>query len=81
MSHAERVISTLNLLTGEGMNHYPDSCGRSATEALISDYFKEVQSDDENNHRSEGKAINIKINTRNHSKTTCKTYYSRLYLL
>ena len=72
MSCAERVISTLYFLTGKGMNHYPHSCDRSTIKALISDYFNEVQSDDKNNHRNEGKVIIIKINTRNHLKTRIK---------
>ena len=72
MSSAKRVISTLNFLTGEEMNHCYDNCDRSATEELIYDYVNEVQSDDKNNYRNEGKANTIKINTRNHSKTRIK---------
>ena len=57
---AERVVSALNFLTGEEVNHYPDGCDGSAIEALISDYFNEApasddESDDESNHRNEGK--------------------------
>ena len=58
MSSAERVLSALNFLTGEGVNHYPDDCDGSAIEALITDYFNEGhsddESDDESNHRNEG---------------------------
>ena len=54
MSSAERVLSALSFLTGEGVNHYPDGCGSSAIEALITDYFNEGPSD-ESNHRNEGK--------------------------
>ena len=55
MSSAERVLSALSFLTGEGVNHYPDGCDSSAIEALITDYFNEGPSDDESNHRNEGK--------------------------
>ena len=67
LSGAQRVLSAINFLTGEGVSHYPDSCDGSTIEALISEYLNKVQSDDENSHRNEGKAITIKINTRNHS--------------
>ena len=49
MSSAERVLSALNFLTGEGVNHYPDGCDGSAIEALITDYFNEGHSEDESN--------------------------------
>ena len=66
MSSAERVLSALIFLTGEGVNHFPDGCDGSAIEALITDYFNEGQSDDDSgdeiNHRNEGKLIKIKIN-------------------
>ena len=59
MSSAERVLSALSFLTGEGVNQYPDGCDSSATEAFITDYFNEGpsddESDDESNHRNEGK--------------------------
>ena len=58
MSSADRVLSALNLLTGEGANHYPDGDDTNAIEALISDYFNEGPSDDESddeiNHKNGG---------------------------
>ena len=78
MSSVESVISTLNFLTGKGMNHYPDSCDRSAIEALVSDYLNEVQSDGKNNHRNKDKTSIVKINTRNHSKTCIKLNVAEL---
>ena len=60
------------------MNYYPDSCDRSAIEALISDYLNDVSSDDENNHRNEGKAIIIKVNAKNHSKIHIKLIVAEL---
>ena len=63
MLSAERVPSALNFLTHEGVNHYPDGCDGCTIEALISNYLNKCQSDDENNHRNEGKTITIKINT------------------
>ena len=39
----ERVISALNfLITGEGVNHYPDDCDGNTIEALMSDCFNEA---------------------------------------
>ena len=58
MSSTERVLSALNFLTGEGVNYYHDGCDGSAIEALIADYFNEGpddDSDDESDHRNEGK--------------------------
>ena len=46
MSSAQRVLSTLNFFTGEGVNHYPDGCDRSAIEALVSDYLNKGHSND-----------------------------------
>ena len=58
----------LNFLTGQEVNHYSD---RSTSEALITDYFNEGQSDDENNP---GMKVtqSIIINTRNYSKMHIK---------
>ena len=62
MSSAERVLSALSFLTGEGVNHYPDGCDASDIEALITDYFNEGpsddESDDESDHKNEGKNAN-----------------------
>ena len=59
MMSAERVISALNFLTSEGVNHCPDGCHASDIEALITDYFNEGpsddESDDEGDHRNEDK--------------------------
>ena len=43
MSGADRVLSALNFLTGEGANHYPDGDDANAIVALISDYSNEGQ--------------------------------------
>ena len=55
MTSAKRVISALNFLTGEGVNHCPDGCDASDIDALITDCFNEGPSDDESDHRNEGK--------------------------
>ena len=52
MSSAEWVLSALNFLIGEGVNHYPDGCDGSVIKALITDYFNEGQSDDESGDKS-----------------------------
>ena len=53
----ERVISTLNFLTGEGIDYYPNGCNDSVIKALINDYFNDGSasgsddtSDDECDH-------------------------------
>jgi len=55
----DRVLSALNFLTGEGVNYYPHDCDSSAVEALITDYFNDGPSDDEDSddetgHKNEG---------------------------
>ena len=64
MSSAERVLSALHFLTGEGVNHFPDGCDGNTIEVHITDYFNEGQSDDDSgdeiNHSNEGKLIKIK---------------------
>ena len=54
----ERVLSALNFLIGEGVNHYPEGCDASTIEVLITDYFNEGlsndESDDESDHRNDG---------------------------
>ena len=57
-----RVLSALNFLTGEGVNYYPDNCDRKEIEALITDYFNEDPSDDDDSskecdHRNEGECF------------------------
>ena len=52
MASADRVLSALNFLTGEGASHYPDDVDADAIEALISDYFNEGPSDDESDDKS-----------------------------
>ena len=42
MLSAEKVLSALNFLTGEGVNHYPDGCDGSAIETLITNYFNDT---------------------------------------
>ena len=58
MASADRVLSALNFLTGEGASHYPDDVDTNSIEALISDYFNEGpsddESDDESGHRNGG---------------------------
>jgi len=60
-----RVLSALNFLTGEGVNYYHEGCDGSAIEALITDYFNESPSDDDDsseecNRRNEGNYLNQK---------------------
>jgi len=40
----DKVLSTLNFLMGQGVNYYPNE---SEVEALITDYFNEGPSDDD----------------------------------
>ena len=83
MLRAERVLSELNFLTGEGVNHYNDSCDRSTIEVLISAYLKlptlmklrvmTKATTGMNIKQLQLKEIpSIKINTRNHSKICIK---------
>jgi len=59
MTSAERVISALNFLTGEGVNNCPDDCDASNIEALITDYFNEGPGDDESDDEA---ATGMKVN-------------------
>ena len=43
----DRVLSALNFLTGEGVNYYPNHCDSNEVEALITDYFNDGPSDDD----------------------------------
>ena len=63
MSSAERVLRIFTQLSYwwfEEVIPCPDSSDRNAIEMLISDYFNDVQSDDKNNHRNEGKKLQLK---------------------
>ena len=53
----ERVISALNILSGEGIDYYPSGCNDNAIETLINDYFNDDSasgnddtSDDDSDH-------------------------------
>ena len=56
------VLSALNFLTGESVNYYPDNCDENEIKALITDYFNEGPSDDDDsgeecNHRNKGEYV------------------------
>ena len=61
MAACNRVVATLNFLTGEGIHYYPDNCNEKDIGALISHYFEngnddasDCKSTDESSHRNEG---------------------------
>jgi len=65
MSNTARVLSALNFLTGEGVNHFPEGYDGRDLQALIEDYFNPVlsqnddDSDEECDHRNEGKNLTL----------------------
>jgi len=55
-----RVLSALNFLADREVNYYPDICDGKEIEVLITDYFNEGPSDDDDSseecdHRNDGK--------------------------
>jgi len=48
------ILSTLNCITGEGINYYPDGCDSNAIEALITDYFVDGPSDNKDGQKNAG---------------------------